>query len=264
MRKRRKQEKSGWKLPGFAKIAICFIGILLLHNCFYGNISKQAATCQSSPEIEIPGFQNGREEQIIYHEGYTVSYNTDYKIANWVAYRLTAEEVKSTEARRSDNYMPDPMVKENETATNDDYRRSGYDRGHLAPAADMKWSVTAMNESFYFTNICPQNKNLNAGIWNDLEIQCRKWAIQYSDILIIAGPVTDEYPQRLGRNRVAIPRGFFKVVYIRHDGQPKGMGFLFDNRAYINTSFKEMAVPVDSIEKVTGLDFSRLSLPHTK
>ena len=103
--------------------------------------------------ISLPAKIKGRTEQIIKHTGYTVSYNEDWKIPNWVAYELTAAEVQGDEPR-SNKFVPDPDVW-GETATNFDYKGKGYDRGHMAPAADMKWSRKAMKESFYYSNILP-------------------------------------------------------------------------------------------------------------
>jgi endonuclease G len=203
---------------------------------------------------EIPQLTVRRKEQIIYHEGYTVSYNSEYKIANWVAYELTKEEADG-KIKRSDKFLSDPMVEEDETVTNEDYKQSGYDKGHLAPAGDMKWSYKAMQESFYFTNICPQNKGLNAGIWNTLEKQCRKWANQYGTLLIVTGPVIEDDLKRFGKHRVGIPNSFYKVVCIPSGNKPKGIGFLFENKNYTQTSIRSMAVLIDSVEKVTGIDF---------
>ncbi|MDR2389700.1 MAG: DNA/RNA non-specific endonuclease [Tannerellaceae bacterium] len=225
-------------------------GILLMHNMHNDYISELTLE-----KREIPKLQTNRKEQIIYHEGYTVSYNSDYKIANWVAYELTAEEANSKHVKRSDNFTPDPMVAEDETATNEDYKQSGYDKGHLAPAGDMKWSVKAMQESFYFTNICPQDRKLNTGIWNGLENQCRKWATRYGTLLIVTGPVIGDSLQQLGAHRVGIPNVFYKVVCIPWVRPPKGIGFLFENRNYVRTSLRSMAVPIDSVERVTGIDF---------
>ncbi|MDR1936934.1 MAG: DNA/RNA non-specific endonuclease, partial [Tannerellaceae bacterium] len=200
--------------------------------------------------------QTGKKEQIIYHEGYTVSYNSDYKIANWVAYELTAEEADSKDVKRKDNFIPDPMIAEEESATSEDYSGSGYDRGHLAPAGDMKWSEKAMQESFYFTNICPQNRGLNTGIWNTLENQCRKWAARYGKLLIVTGPVViEDSLKQLGKQGVAIPNAFYKVICIPCADKPKGIGFLFENRTYVKTSIRSMAVSIDSVESVTGIDF---------
>ena len=205
---------------------------------------------------EIPEWEAGkkRKEQIIRHEGYTVSYNSDYRIANWVAYELTSKEAKSKKATRSNKFVPDPLVK-GATALNEDYTHTGYDRGHLAPAGDMKWSMKAMRESFYLSNICPQDPDLNRGIWKELEEQIRLWASENGSLLVVTGPIITDDLRRLGKNRVGIPKRFFKVVCTQTAGRPEGVGFLFDNRDYGDTSLRSMMIPIDSVESVTGIDF---------
>ena len=276
-------------------VVLCFIGLLFIYNYFYPVAGKQSgehvqkekkeqavqkaertkvapktsekkAVQSKSPvsgttktfkvpaNAEIPELTVKRKEQVIKHEGYTVSYNSDYCIANWVAYELTAQEAKSKKNARSNKFVPDPMVK-GATATNEDYTRTGYDRGHLAPAGDMKWSAKAMRESFYFSNICPQSPGLNRGIWKDLEEQSRLWAIDYSPSCMVTGPVSSDDMKRLGKNRVGIPKSFYKVLCYYSNGKYKGAGFLFDNKDYKNTSLKKMVIPIDSVEKVTGINF---------
>ena len=203
---------------------------------------------------EIPRLKEKRQEQVIKHEGYTVSYNSEYRIANWVAYELTATEAKSKKTERSNKFVSDPQVK-GATAMNEDYTRSGYDRGHLAPAGDMKWSAKAMRESFYLSNICPQKPKLNRGIWKDLEEQCRLWALDNGSLLIVTGPVITGDMKRLGKNKVAIPKYFYKVLCYYTEKGYKGIGFLFENRDYKDNSLKSMVIPIDSVEKVTGIDF---------
>ncbi len=203
---------------------------------------------------EIPKLKVKRKEQVIRHEGYTVSYNSDYRIANWVAYELTDKEAVSKKAERSNKFVADPEVK-GAMATNGDYHRSGYDRGHLAPAADMKWSVKAMRESFYMSNICPQKPGLNRGIWNQLEEDCRMWAKENGALMIVAGPVISANMERLGENRVAVPEKFYKVICRYAGDTPTAIGFVFENRNYSDESLLNFAVPVDEVETVTGIDF---------
>ena len=205
-------------------------------------------------KIEIPQLIAKRKEQIIEHEGYTVSYNSDYRIANWVAYQLTEKEVENKRVERSNKFVSDPDVK-GATAINEDYTRTGYDRGHLAPAADMRWSIKAMYESFYLSNICPQNSNLNRGIWNDLEVQCRMWAKDNGVVLIVTGPVITNDMKYIGKNRVAVPNAFYKVICYHTGKEYKGIGFIFENRNYKEKLKKSMAVSIDRIEEVTGIDF---------
>ncbi len=213
-----------------------------------------AGSYQLALDDEIPRLLVKRPEQIIRHEGYTVSYNSTYKIANWVAYELTPEEAKSKKEERSNKFVPDPDVK-GATALNEDYTRTGYDRGHLAPAGDMKWSAKAMRESFYFSNICPQAPGLNRGIWKTLEEQCRIWAIHNGPLLIVTGPVITGDMKVIGKNRVGVPPSFYKVACFASEDGIHGIGFIFENREYKKVSLQSMAIPIDSVEKVTGIDF---------
>ncbi|GAH82191.1 unnamed protein product, partial [marine sediment metagenome] len=130
------------------------------------------------------------KDDIIRHTAYTLKYKEKYEQAEWVLYKLTAERVKGS-YKRTNDFRPDPMVKTG-SATLSDYKGSGYDRGHLAPAGDMKWSTTAMSESFYMSNMSPQNPGFNRGIWKKLEGQVRTWATDNEEIYIVTGPVLSE------------------------------------------------------------------------
>lgn len=193
-----------------------------------------------------------RQEQIIRHSGYTVSYNKDLKIPNWVSYELTREETKGKE-KRGNRFIADPLVT-GPIATNADYTRSGYDKGHMAPAADMKWSPEAMKESFYFSNMCPQHPQLNRRGWKNLEEKIRDWAIADSAIIIICGPIINQSSRTIGKNKVAVPERFFKVVLSPFVKPVRGIGFLFNNRQAVEP-LSTYAVTIDSIEKLTNMDF---------
>ena len=203
-------------------------------------------------DLETPIPLVPRQEQIIRHSGYTVSYNKDLKIPNWVSYELTREETKGKE-KRGNRFIADPLVT-GPIATNADYTRSGYDKGHMAPAADMKWSNTAMKESFYFSNMCPQHPELNRRKWKDLEEKIRDWAITDSAIIIICGPIIEKTPQKIGKNKVTVPQKFFKVILSPFTTSPKTIGFLFKNGRSVSP-LATYAVSVDSIETLTGMDF---------
>ena len=215
---------------------------------------KETALLEMPQNAELPSCLGKVTQQIIRHEGYTVSYNSDYRVANWVAYVLTREEAKSKKNERSNKFVRDPQVK-GASAENGDYTRTGYDRGHLAPAGDMKWSAKSMRESFYLSNIVPQKPGLNRGIWKDLEEQCRMWATDNGALLIATGPILSSDLKRLGKNRVAIPKQFYKVVCMIQDNRYEAVGFLFENRDYEKTTLQSLMVPVDSVEKVTQIDF---------
>ena len=208
--------------------------------------------------LEIPVALKKRDEIVLKRIGYTASYNNTYKTPNWVAWELTREETQGKEDRK-DKFVPDPDLPE-PRVEHADYTRSGYDRGHMAPAADMKWSEEAMAQSFYMSNICPQNQKLNRDDWGDLEETCREWAKKYGRVYIVCGPIYDKKnPKRIGKHQVAVPDRFFKVVLIENRKNPMAMGFLFDNAAH-HQALEKYMVTVDSVEAVTKLDFfSKLS-----
>ena len=226
---------------------------------FYGYLSTKDDSgrvglfiAETIDKIEIPLPINDRDEQIISHTGYTVSYNSQWCIPNWVAYELTAEKIQG-EVPRGDDFVPDPKVK-GRTAITNDYKHSGYDRGHMAPAADMKWSKTAMDESFYMSNICPQNRNLNKGDWKELEEQGREWALLYNSIYIVCGPIVDSNYTTIGENRVAIPKAFFKVFLRKMNNEWTAIGFYFENKAG-NKDLKTYIRTIDEIEAISNIDF---------
>lgn len=203
-------------------------------------------------KVELAKTKKGTEEQIIAHYGYTTSYNQIWCEPNWVAWELTREEANGTFPRRG-AFGPDPDVK-GMTALTYDYSGSGWDRGHMAPAGDMKWSEQAMYESFYLSNICPQSKPLNNGLWKDLEERSRGWAKFHGGVYICCGPIMDKTFQTIGENAVAIPKAFFKVCCIKKGNFYHAVGFIFPNE---NCSGKiwDYACTVDEVEKATGHDF---------
>lgn len=203
---------------------------------------------------ELPRLLSDEKEQIVAHEGYTVSFNSTYKQANWVAYELTGSESVSKKHKRKDKFLIDKKIKGG-TAENGDYTRTGFDRGHLAPAADMSWSRKAMDESFFMSNISPQSPQLNRGIWKELEELVREWAVTDSAILIATGPLLNPKLKRLGKNRVAIPNAFYKVIVSPHGKEPKGIGFIFENRGYKGVELSKLVMSIDAVEKRAQIDF---------
>lgn len=200
----------------------------------------------------IPHTNPTLPEQIVSYEGMTVSFNPRLHIPNWVSWELTADEVDGNEDR-SNRFFQDLSV--DGCPVPEDYRGSGYDRGHMAPAADMRWSPKAMSQSFFMTNICPQAHSLNGGAWKKLEEKCRLWAMADSSIVVIAGPVnTDPVDEYIGEGRVAVPRRFFKVVAAPLASPPRGIGFIMNN-GKVEGGMQAAAVSIDSVEAVTGHDF---------
>lgn len=256
----KKKSRSNYRLG-------CIITIIVLIPILYGlylycqqqntlqSKESQATVSQQIPpskDLETPLLLSPRQEQIIHHTGYTVSYNKDLKLPNWVSYELTREETKGKE-KRNNRFIADPQVI-GAIATNGDYTRSGYDKGHMAPAADMKWSPKAMEESFYFSNMCPQHPQLNRRGWKILEDKIRDWAVADSAIIVICGPIVDKHPKTIGKNKVTVPQQFFKVILSPFAKPVRGIGFLFNNEQ-ATLPLSSYVVTIDSIEHLTNMDF---------
>lgn len=194
----------------------------------------------------------GLPMKIVDYTAFTVGFNPEDHIPNYVAWELTGEHAQG-KLKRSDRFMADDAVKG--CATPDDYRNSGYDRGHMAPAGDMKWSREAMDESFYLTNIVPQDHSLNRGVWNRLEEKCRQRALRDSAIVIVCGPVPgDPVDVRIGYNQVAVPQRFFKVILSPYSDPPQAIGFVIPNGS-TRGGMQPYAMSVDRVEELTGYDF---------
>lgn len=221
-----------------------------IHN--ESNAHVEPATSDSIFDICKPAPLVGVSEQIIKKKSYIASYNKDTKIANWVAWHLTSEHTEGSIGRgnmfHEDEEVPSPK------ATVEDYKGSGWSRGHMCPAGDNKWDAEAMYQSFSLINVCPQNASLNSGLWNSLEIDCRNWAKRFHDIYIICGPVFFQQDHEvIGINEIYVPEAFFKVVLCLN-GKPKGLGVIVKNTAgnkkkdiYYNS--------IDQVERITGMDF---------
>ena len=181
--------------------------------------------------LEIPAKLKNVSEQILQRKGYTVSYNKDLKIPNWVAWELTPEKLVERESR-TDKFLPDPDLPEHEAVTTDDYKGAGMDRGHMCPAGD------------------------NRGDWKELEESCRRWAQEEGKIYIVCGPILyDQRHRTIGKkHKITVPEAFFKVVLCADSNPPKAIGFIYKNASgnhpldsYVNT--------VDEVERITGIDF---------
>lgn len=210
-----------------------------------------AGSSVTGARVEIPAL-NGKEH-IVVHEAYTSSYNTATLIPDWVAYELTKDETYGDQERGDRMFCMDPDLGTRQ-AKREDYYNSGWTKGHMIPASDVRWSSTGMDETFYFTNVCPQSEVLNAGDWEYLERQVRKWAREYGSVYVVTGPIvgTGRYG-KIGERNVTVPDAFFKAVACTVDGRRQAIAFVMgndDQRYYL----RDCAMSVDELEKLTGLD----------
>ena len=193
---------------------------------------------------------------------FIIAYNRNLKIPEWVAYYLTKESLTGT-TPRSDDFRPDPELPADKQASLADYERSGYDRGHMAPAAAFKQNRKAMSTTFLLTNMTPQTPQINRYGWKDLEEDERKLLDEYQEIWVITGcTLLDSTmkrisPQEYIGNLVYIPTHFYKAILA------KRINGIFDAFAFIIPNQKTLlahpvyyySITADSLETLTGLDF---------
>ena len=273
-RKTRKSKSPAIKLPLGVIVALIIIAAIIigvwayLHpaeaRMYVDNIiaqiqGKPVPTQPAQPIPSTEGSDNlaygipGKADYIVDREGYALGYSEYHEQASWVIYRMTYEEATAKVANREDNFREDPQIPSG-SATLADYKKSGKDRGHLAPAADMSFSIKTMDESFYMSNMSPQEPDFNRGIWKDLEAQVRSFAITEKDIYVVTGPILPQTKTiTIGPNKVTVPDRYYKVVWSR---TPPGkmIGFILPN-AGSTKSLQSFAVTVDKVEAETGLDF---------
>lgn len=220
------------------------------------NADESSSGSASVPAAAVRGLEipRGGKGIVLTRPGYTVCYDASTRLPVWVAWHLTADHTDGPYKREGIRFAEDTDVPE-PRATNADYTRSGYDRGHMCPSGDNRWSREAQLTSFLYTNCCPQLHSLNAGDWNELEQRCRDWARDYGDVYIVCGPLLarGNAHQTIGPNRVVVPERFFKVV-LSTKGRPKAIGFIMNN-ARGNNPLERYVVTVDKVEAITGLDF---------
>ena len=260
MAKRKSRRKSKTQVKVIMSV-IVLLGALLYYslsggwNVVYSENSQSSEVLADKP-YEIPVFTKKHPEILLEQYSYTVSYNPDLCIPNWVAWELNAEKLVERESRNS-KFLPNPKLSEDLAVTTKEYTGSGWDRGHMCPAGDNKYHWRAMNESFYMTNICPQNHNLNRGDWKELEEACRRWA-EVEPVYIACGPIMYKTPKYgyIGKKfEIRIPDAFFKVVLTGlQSGKPRAIGFIYKNESGNNKRDKYVN-SVDEVERITSMDF---------
>jgi endonuclease G, mitochondrial len=200
----------------------------------------------------IPKATATHSSEMVAHERYLLSYNEQHEVSNWALANLNPNMMRNC-ANRSNSFRPDPSISTG-SATLADYDHSGYDRGHLVPAGDMKVTKRAMSESFYLSNMTPQTAHFNRGQWQTLEVLLRAWVMKGTNTTIITGPVLNNSLPKIGPSKVSVPKFHFKVIYQERGAQKFMMAFLMED----TTPYADLnayALSVDEIEEMVGWDF---------
>lgn len=255
----RRRSQRPYKMKPQVKAVIVRSVLLILVLCaltawgrFFKDETPSLAPDSPTACLQYAVIPDSLQQETVEYTGFRVSFNPEYHIPNYVAWELTGEEAKGDLPRRS-KFHADMSVRG--CPSLDDYRNSGFDRGHMAPAADMKWSEEAMDDSHSLVNMCPQEHSVNGGIWSTIEQKTRNWAKRDSALIVICGPIlTDEMPQTIGYTGVKVPRRFFKVVLAPFAEPPRAIAFIVPN--YYNTfQLDQLVCSVDDVEAITGYDF---------
>lgn len=232
-------------------LAICVIGFWLFEN-FYTPATYSNADGSITDLVESNFLPSSTTGEIIKHNYYTFSYSESHEQPEWVVYILRNEHLTYDDRERP-YFIEDPKVK-SKSADWRNYRGSGYDRGHLCPAGDRRFSEQAYNETFYTSNISPQDKYFNAGIWNRLEQKVRYWCKRYGDLMVVTGGVLESGLIEIGDEGVDVPRTFYKIVMRGGPDESQVLAFLIPAKES-QEPLENFLVSVDVIEEKTGIDF---------
>ena len=245
-------KKSRTELLSAAALVLIFAAWLIVQRT--GLFGGPATPLVDLPDnqLELPAQRPG--DRIMTYQGYVSSYNPETLIPDWVAYELTADETRGEATRAEKDFSMD-FNWEGKQARREDYWGSGWTRGHMAPAGDFMWDDSAMSETFYFMNICPQREELNNKDWQYLEKQVRAWARKYDKVWVVTGPIVgDNIYGTIGKDHVVVPDAFFKAVMV-HDGKRyQSIAFVMGNDAE-RYWLQDCALTIDELEERTGIDF---------
>ncbi len=233
-------------------LALCLIGFWVFEN-FYtpDTYSKDLDNNEKTviPTVLLPSSTTG---ELVHHNHFTLSYREDYEQAEWVAYTLKKEHLTYDDRKRP-YFIEDPKVR-TKSADWRNYRGSGYDRGHLCPAGDRRFSENAYNETFYTSNISPQDAAFNAGIWNRLEQKIRFWAKTHGTLFVITGGVLEKGLPSIGEEDVSVPNYYYKIVCKKRGDNFEVIAFLFPHKESA-AELTHFLVTVDKLEELTRIDF---------
>lgn len=220
--------------------------ILLIALAMLTMSCEKDAAIEPIVEINLEPVSSG---QIVRHTYYSLAYSEENEQASWVYYELSSEDLNGTQSR-TDDFRADPAISTGSSSLND-FKSSGYDRGHLCPAADMNRNKIAMSESFFLSNMSPQMPGFNRGIWSVAEDQVREWTLKYQKLYVVTGPVFQNNIGTIGLNEVTIPGYYFKIIF---DGKDHMIGLILPH-ASSTQSLDQFVVSIDQIEQQTGIDF---------
>ncbi|MEW5676909.1 DNA/RNA non-specific endonuclease [Flavobacterium enshiense] len=242
----------------FVKVAFF---VFLFYSCSENKPTKKGYESEEEPLQEEKSlvstvsepfdfYPSSTTNTVVTRDGFAFSYSEEHEQSEWVAYELSSSDFSRRNFERP-FFIEDPKVK-TRSADWRNYKKSGYDKGHLCPAGDRKSSYESFKETFFTSNISPQQHDFNDGVWNRLEQKVRYWSKKYNGLYVVTGGVLSDNLKTIGREEVAVPNYFYKVLMTK-DGK-RMIGFLVPHEESAKPLY-EFVVDVDTIEKMTGIDF---------
>ena len=238
------------------------VGLLLILSKLYDSTADIFDDKMESEQYDVPistsvsdryYLPKGGQGEIIHHKHYSLSYREEHEQAEWVAYELTRASLKAPNVKRAKKFKPDYSVS-TRSAFHRDYTGSGYTRGHMAPAGDMAFETDAMQESFYMSNMSPQLRTVNNGIWKELEEQVRDWAFHEGRVYVVTGPMLNrDCIKRLGKNKVSVPSAFYKIILDIDKPDQKAIAFIIPHEMSVRP-LQDYVVSIDALEQELGVD----------
>jgi len=239
----------------FAIATVLIMGLLYIKSQIGDDINDDYSIPTANESGERYFLPSGSKGEVVHHKHYSLSYVEKHEQAEWVAYELTKKSIQVKNVKRAKKFKPDYDVS-TRSAFHRDYSHSGYTRGHMAPAGDMAFDVDAMQESFYMSNMSPQTRVLNNGIWKELEEQVRDWAYDNQRVYIVTGPMLNRKRlTTIGKeNKISVPSAFYKVILDIDKPEQKGIAFIIPHERS-ERRLQEYALTIDELENELGFDF---------
>ncbi|TMU55593.1 DNA/RNA non-specific endonuclease [Flagellimonas algicola] len=230
----------------------CVVGFWVFENFYTPDTYSNPKSDNDGLLLDELFLPQSTTDVIVEHDHFMLSYSEPHEQAEWVAYPLQRSHLTHDDRQRP-YFIEDPKVK-TKSADWRNYKGSGYDRGHLCPAGDRRFSEYAYNETFYTSNISPQDRDFNAGVWNRLEQQVRQWCKKRGDLVVITGGILEKGLEEIGEEDVDVPEAFFKVIIKKNKTGDELLAFLVPHRES-QKPLNQFLISIDELEKHSGIDF---------
>ena len=255
----------GAKVKRLSLVAL-FVGVIA--SDAYGTECEEFVPFAQPVKRTVVGRQNTGELEltVICHEGQVVGFNSNHNVPDWVAHRLMRDDLLSPAVERENAFRSDPQAPVGHRVEPSDYRRTGYDRGHMAPAGAMRWSEEAMSESFFMTNMAPQvGAGFNRGIWRSLERKMRQWACERGTLYVVTGSLYEKRPVEqlvfdgngdgVDDNGILVdvPSHFYKIAV--DPTAMEAIAFILENKRATTADLPKFLVSIRDVEVRSGFDF---------